>query len=199
MKKYTSKAKGFTIVELLIVIVVIAILAAVTIVAYNGIQAKAKAAAVESQVDKYRKALMQYATINRDYPRTTESFCLGEASNYPSGCYAGTTTDVATETKLRSVMSTLPKVDTSCKVMGAETCRRNMPFIYQSNATVNGVSSPYSIMYFLDDAQNCKLSGTLGGTWENYSTTLNGTGYFEQDSSSKVTMCVLQMPDPAKL
>ena len=65
--------------------------------------------------------------------------------------------------------------------------------------TVNGVSSPYSIMYFLDDAQNCKLSGNLGGTWENYSTTLNGSGYFEQDSSSRVTMCVLQMPDPAKL
>ena len=32
---------GFTIVELLIVIVVIAILAAITIVAYNGIQNRA--------------------------------------------------------------------------------------------------------------------------------------------------------------
>lgn len=33
---------GFTIVELLIVVVVIAILAAITIVAYNGIQNRAK-------------------------------------------------------------------------------------------------------------------------------------------------------------
>ena len=33
--------KGFTIVELLIVIVVIAILAAISIVAYNGIQSRA--------------------------------------------------------------------------------------------------------------------------------------------------------------
>jgi prepilin-type N-terminal cleavage/methylation domain-containing protein len=39
-----SKARGFTIVELLIVIVVIAILAAITIVAYNGIQSRAVAA-----------------------------------------------------------------------------------------------------------------------------------------------------------
>jgi len=34
--------RGFTIVELLIVIVVIAILAAISIVAYNGIQARAE-------------------------------------------------------------------------------------------------------------------------------------------------------------
>ena len=37
-----QKKNGFTIVELLIVIVVIAILAAITIVAYNGIQQRAK-------------------------------------------------------------------------------------------------------------------------------------------------------------
>ena len=36
------KVRGFTIVELLIVIVVIAILASITIVAFNGIQARAQ-------------------------------------------------------------------------------------------------------------------------------------------------------------
>ena len=35
------RQKGFTIVELLIVIVVIGILAAITVVAYNGIQERA--------------------------------------------------------------------------------------------------------------------------------------------------------------
>ena len=36
------KNSGFTIIELLIVIIVIAILAAITITAYNGVQAKAR-------------------------------------------------------------------------------------------------------------------------------------------------------------
>lgn len=47
MRKATS---GFTIVELLIVIVVIAILAAISVVAYNGIQNRANDAAVRSDL-----------------------------------------------------------------------------------------------------------------------------------------------------
>ena len=43
-----NKVKGFTLVELLIVIVVIAILAAISIVAYNGIQQRSRDSAAKS-------------------------------------------------------------------------------------------------------------------------------------------------------
>lgn len=57
MKSWASKQKGFTIVELLIVIVVIAILAAITIVAYNGIQQRARDSQRKSDVASIVKAL----------------------------------------------------------------------------------------------------------------------------------------------
>ena len=46
---------GFTIVELLIVIVIIAILAAISIVAYSGIQTRARAAAHQSAAGQAEK------------------------------------------------------------------------------------------------------------------------------------------------
>lgn len=53
---------GFTIVELLIVIVVIGILAAITIVAYNGVQTRATVAKHESHTNAITKgAKMRYA------------------------------------------------------------------------------------------------------------------------------------------
>lgn len=51
-----KRQPGFTIVELLIVIVVIAILAAISIVAYNGVQQRAKSAALADATVKVQKA-----------------------------------------------------------------------------------------------------------------------------------------------
>ncbi len=59
---------GFTIVELLIVIVVIGILAAITIVAYNGIQGRARSAAQVSVLASAAKTANVSFTLNNTYP-----------------------------------------------------------------------------------------------------------------------------------
>ena len=70
--------RGFTIVELLIVIVVIAILAAITIVAYNGIQNRAKNSAVQNAAAQAEKKLLSYAVTNADlFPDTLDDPALG--------------------------------------------------------------------------------------------------------------------------
>ena len=69
--------RGFTIVELLIVIVVIAILAAITIVAYNGIQDRAEVTKTVSAVSAYKKALTLYKQDIGSWP-ATGAFCLGD-------------------------------------------------------------------------------------------------------------------------
>ena len=66
-----SNKRGFTIVELLIVIVVIAILAAISIVAYNGIQNRGKASsgqALASQVAKKAEAYNTARSSGSGYP-----------------------------------------------------------------------------------------------------------------------------------
>ena len=72
--KRTTSSRGFTIVELLIVVVVIAILAAITIVAYNGIQNRAKASAAQSAASQANKKVALWRVDNADQSPSLADF-----------------------------------------------------------------------------------------------------------------------------
>ena len=97
-----TKTRGFTIVELLIVIVVIAILAAITIVAYNGIQNRAKASAAQSLANNIVKKAEAFNTIESSYPANVAGFGTGAgtAGNPAEGKLdnASQVTDIAAST-----------------------------------------------------------------------------------------------------
>ncbi len=68
----TNNTSGFTIVELLVVIVVIGTLAAITIVSYSGITQRATIASLQSDLEGASKLLMldQISSNNESYPAT---------------------------------------------------------------------------------------------------------------------------------
>lgn len=62
------RPKGFTLVELLIVIVVLGILISISIVAYNGIQARARDSRRHNDISEIAKGLEVYYSVNHKYP-----------------------------------------------------------------------------------------------------------------------------------
>jgi prepilin-type N-terminal cleavage/methylation domain-containing protein len=98
--------KGFTIVELLIVIVVIGILAAITIVAFNGIQNRGKATSAQSLASGIAKKVEVYNTDpdTTGYPSTladltgaatTAPYYVASDSVVPATSFAASNNDVA--------------------------------------------------------------------------------------------------------
>lgn len=71
--KNNIKSQGFTIVELLVVIVVIGILAAITIVSYSGVTAKARTASNQSNANSVLQAAMSVYAESGSYPATDAS------------------------------------------------------------------------------------------------------------------------------
>ncbi len=75
IKDLRKKEKGFTIVELLIVIVIIGILAALVIVAYTGIQSRARDTKGQTDAQAVLKKAEAYAADNNGiYPANEAGF-----------------------------------------------------------------------------------------------------------------------------
>ncbi|QHN43112.1 prepilin-type N-terminal cleavage/methylation domain-containing protein [Candidatus Mycosynbacter amalyticus] len=79
--------KGFTIVELLIVIVVIGILAAISIVAYNGVTKRANASAAKGNAESVQKVAEAYNTDENSagYPTLAQINAGTTTVKIPSG------------------------------------------------------------------------------------------------------------------
>ena len=92
IRSKTQTQNGFTIVELLIVVVVIAILAAITIVSYNGITSRANASAAKTSAASVQKKAELYASDGPtgQYPMTFSNLTSAatNAAYYLSGVTA---------------------------------------------------------------------------------------------------------------
>src|ERR1044072_3993704 len=106
--KSMKKDRGFTIVELLIVIVVIAILAAIVIVAYNGVQNKANTTKAQTNASAVQKVAEAYNADNSVYPGSVANITTGASTvKLPAGVSvvsgAGTTSGLTSSNGKTSV------------------------------------------------------------------------------------------------
>jgi len=148
-----KKTRGFTVVELLIVVATIAILAGIVIVAYNGVQTRAKLGKIQADLKTVQKMVETYKTFNGTYPVTNASL------NPDWGTSTGRTDakcSVGTKTSdwVPGLNASLPQSDgTSTGVGGYPGC-----YIYVSD----GTSYVISAWNMLKDVQTSTMYRRLG-------------------------------------
>ena len=89
MEHLKTNKNGFTIVELLVVVVVIAILATITVIAYNGIQNRAKDSSVRNELGQLSKKIESSKIISSSerYPATLSDAGIN-VSSFPGVQYS---------------------------------------------------------------------------------------------------------------
>ena len=161
LKQLNSGKNGFTIVELLIVIVIIAILAAITIVAYNGVQSRGKAASAAALASNIAKKAELYnadpTTSTTGYPATLTAL-TGAAS---STLYAIDAGSISPVTALSASTANIEKaiIFKKCGHNGTTTA----PVAPATNITVQtGVSVEYWNNGSVASDTVGQTSGTVG-------------------------------------
>lgn len=150
------KQNGFTIAELLIVIVVIAILAVITIIAYNGINPKVENTSRRADINALMKQAELFKIDKGSYPRVVFSSSgpaldllemlrktgLYEATRRPNGGSAQRTFIFCSSPDLAifTIIARPREFDTPLPSGGTLADRSGTPLIYISNGTMGEAS-----------------------------------------------------------
>lgn len=179
------RRSGFTIVELLIVIVVIAILAAITTVAYTGVQQRANNSAKIAAVKQLVTLIRGYTTLYDTYPSngvycaTAENQCTNGSGNVQTSDNAALLTELGK-------MGSVPQVS---NVKAGNSY--GVQYIYESANTFNGIPAPVRLEYWLQgDNIKCGTENVQNNTAATASVT-STTGYTA--SSGGRTTCWIRI------
>jgi prepilin-type N-terminal cleavage/methylation domain-containing protein len=163
MKLIAVKSRGFTIVELLIVVVVIAILATIAIVSYTGIQEKAWNSKALANVSTFEKLLKSYASINGTYPNYSAwTICLGTGYPDKNGDGAG---DCVVEASGSVVASTINGADPLSSIAGSNNIRiGDGPYLQRPRAAPDNQYFVISAVRYVKDT-SLYYNGVYNPDW----------------------------------
>lgn len=144
-----TSRQGFTIVELLLVIVIIAILAAITLVAYNGISSRANASRAKANATNVLKVAAAYSIDDMNpnqgaYPTLAQlTGWTGGMSRLPSGVTVNSSQLSASTAGDGKTIQYVPKGITGGCIGYWDVTLNTYAYLYSGNATSGGnVATP---------------------------------------------------------
>lgn len=186
--------QGFTIVELLIVVVVIAILATVTVVAFRGVQERAKNTATLAAAKQTLRQIAAYRTLTGEYPAVGGQILPGNVSYFScitreTGCLRSSTGQFLDPND--ELDANLATVGLPPQSVPGET---GIYYNYYAPRTFNGEPSPALLVYHLIGLQSdCGSDRVTQGIYTAAVSTPR-ENYTSHLSALNLTSCVVSIP-----
>lgn len=159
-----NRLASFTLVELLTVMAIIAILAALTLSAASEVMNKAKRSRATTEIQAISTALEGYKTDNGSYPPSDGVL----TTNTPYSLYDGTSLNYQTNSTLLYIALTGTNYFDAVPPTGVKN--------YMPSLKINQIGNPTGPYSYIKDPWNYSY-GYSTGTVANYP--YNGTGFFD--------------------
>lgn len=151
--------KGFTIVELLIVIVAIGILSTIIVVSYNGVQANSRDAARISTVNAIAKALGLYYLDNGKYP------IISDGAGTEGSCGADTPQAWGWCDRMKTLSDALAPYMT-LDPTSLSSATTGTTYYYYYNSAINDSYKHYGLMVYLEGSGGQNDGGYFSNAYE---------------------------------